>query len=513
MESILFRDDIEYELKVEPALDTFKDLNLDIVVDTITSSRKEYDLQPFFYTPLKDKATILYRHSVMQDLEGSELFNKIKSFTQSIYLISLIVNRIRKNLLDPDGYNRNYIEKGNLLDAASAYTNALSSLAAQLRSTDLKSEGMLSFRGFLEGYMQSDGYKDLVSETARVKGLLSEVRYCMLIKDNCIKVRRFEEEKDLNIDIERVFGKFNEGSAKDYRQDLIEEPHAMHVEAAVLDMVAKLFPEAFGALDRYCEAHISFMSPRISAFSREVQFYISFLEFAARMGRNGHAFCYPDVDEGAKDEDLGGMYDIALAIRSLGTGNAIVTNDYYLEKDERIIVITGPNQGGKTTFARTVGQVHYLASLGCMVPAMKARLFIQDRVFTHFEREEDVKDLNGKLQSDLVRIKDILDEATPDSLIIINELLSSTSLQDAVSIGRKIMEKVVRLGCLCLYVTFLDELAAFSEKNVSMVSTVSPEDPSRRTFKIVRKPADGLAYALSIAKKYGLTYGSIKERI
>ena len=94
-----------------------------------------------------------------------------------------------------------------------------------------------------------------------------------------------------------------------------------------------------------------------------------------------------------------------------------------------------------------------------------------------------------------------------------NESFASTTVNDALFLGSEILRQITERGLLGVYVTFIDELASLNDACVSMVATIVPGNPAERTFTIVRRPADGLAYAVAIAGEYGLTYQRLRERI
>ncbi|MGH7715276.1 MAG: MutS-related protein, partial [Vulcanimicrobiaceae bacterium] len=310
------------------------------------------------------------------------------------------------------------------LDAVDIYTDAVSRLAHDLRAGTLRSRGLRAFRDYADQYAASARFASLVQQTKELKAELSALRYEVLIQGPRVDVRAYGGEPDYSAEVEATFERFKQGDVKKYAFDFRDSFEMNHVEGQILDLVGQLHHDTFAKLAAYCTANQDFLDTTTVSFDREIQFHVAYLEHISKLKKAGLSFCYPRVSAVHKEVHAHQSFDLALAGKLIGDGATPISNDFYLKGPERIIVVSGPNQGGKTTFARTFGQLHYLASLGCPVPGAAAQLYLSDRLFTHFEREEHMTNLRGKLQDDLVRIHDILATATPTSVILINEIFA-----------------------------------------------------------------------------------------
>jgi DNA mismatch repair ATPase MutS len=507
-DSILFddaEDGSEIETPAEPSC--FGDLHLDQILASLTAGREEYELMPFFYRPLHEVEAIRYRHHVLHDIEQEGVLESVRRFAQGMHQMRAHLARARKLYYQ-------YQKQRWFLEAVAVYCDEVRSFRERLAMQDLGSRGFMGLRDYLASYTESQSFTALVAQTVALTDKLGRVRYAIHIKGNHVRVSKYEGEPDISARVEQTFAKFKQGAVKDYRLKFREHAEMNHVEAQILDLVALLHPETFAELDAFCTTHSHrYLDDTIGRFDREVQFYLAYLEYIEPLRSSGLAFSYPRVSERSKEVCASDAFDLALASKLVREDGPVVCNDFYLTDPERILVVTGPNQGGKTTFARMFGQLHYLASLGLPVPGSDAEVVLPDRLFTHFEREEDLQTLRGKFEDELVRIHEILEQATGDSILIMNESFGSTTLRDALLVGAEVMKQIIELDVLCVFVTFVDELASLSESTVSMMSTVVPDDPAVRTYHVVRRSADGLAYAAAIAEKYALTYESLRRRV
>lgn len=502
-QSILFKDSRKGEQLIKEPPDFFGDLGLDNVVKEIVKGLDEFGIEPLFYTPLDQPDEIVYRQQVFSDLENPGLMRALIAFADRFRMTLAYVGNDRSYKLQ---------RQGLFLKAVTVYCEALRNLAGALKDMEISSEGLRSFREYLENYLNTSKFSVLKSDAENILSKITSVKLCLTIKGGSISVYKCDGAVDYSEEVERVFERL--ANAETSEDSEVRKPIYTrgHVEEKALEFAAKLYPDEFRALHDFHVKHSDFLNETVARFYREIQFYVAYLRYTEPLKKSGLTFCTPRLTRNKGEVNCRDGFDIALASRLVKSNSVVVPNGFYLTGGERIVIVTGPNNGGKTTFAREFAQIHYLAKLGVPVPASEAVLFLFDTIYTHFEKGEAVKSLRGKLEDDLVRIRGILEKCTEKSIVIINEMLGSTTVKDAAIIGRKILKRIAAKDCICIYVTFVDELA-LTDGVVSYVSQVDVDEPDRRTFKVIRQPPNGLAHALVLARKHRVSYQDILERI
>jgi len=505
--SVLFPDDGDrpsLEAPERPAF--FRDANIDQIVSALVVGRERYDLEPFFYFHPKKLETVNARQEVFRDLGNADTLSAIRDFARIMHTVHecrSTANRLRH----PSQKKRWHLEE------ALRWCEATRDLSDRLAATEPRSEPLAKFAAYLKRFVDDALYRSFSAEAENVQRLLSDVQYTILLQGDTVTVARREEEANYSEYVVHMFDRFRQANSAEYRYDFSEWTEMNHVEEYIVEAVERLEPDAFGALDAFCAAHETFLDPVVLAFEREIQFYLAMLEYIEPIRARGLSFCIPVLAEDGMPIYATESFDLALAAKLSSGGETVVPNDFTLGGNERVFVVSGPNQGGKTTFARMFAQLHYLAGIGAPVPGSSARLRLYDCLFTHFESEESAADARGKLVADLEAIRATVAAASARSVVVMNELFNSTTLPDALFLGRKIMERITGTGCLCVCVTFIDELSTLNDRVVSLVSAIEPGSGKKRTYRIERRAADGKAYAVAVAEKWGLSGDRLRERL
>ena len=234
----------------------------------------------------------------------------------------------------------------------------------------------------------------------------------------------------------------------------------------------------------------------------ELGFYVSCLNLHDQLSARGQPVAFPDpVPWTAPEFSCADLRDVSLALRTEQvTGNDVTAGGRPL------VIITGANSGGKSTFLRSAGIAQLMTQCGMFVAARSLRTSVCDQVFTHFIREEDPAMASGRLDEELTRMSIIADQLGPHSLMLFNESFAATNEREGSEIARQVVRALLEPGIRVFFVTHQFDLAdSFRrERPDTTLFLRAPRQPDgQRTFRLVAAPPLPTSYGQDIYDRIG----------
>ncbi|NLY10670.1 MAG: hypothetical protein GX020_03115 [Firmicutes bacterium] len=516
-----------------------KDLELEKLAGLLTTNRAyPIHLSSLLEKFSSDPKVLSYRLDIVEDFMSNSSINGI--FNELLSLISELEN-ISRTRGDYESEVDPLIYRIGELDV---YYQCIE-LLRKVLDQSVNSEGLLALRSHILSIVESDEYISLGDELPKMREILNKCQ-SLTIGVNLDAQLRPKEAVLVSINDQE----YTQGSLLDRLLNIqpktdgfkgisplqviakgsgpeVEQENAI-LRQAILQAIKKTVRSVLRPVTPMIRRYIRLNGDFLFALAPEIAYYLGLVKLINTLKAEGLPVCKPEpLAMSARVFVVKDIYSVNLALQRK-TKRKIVVNDISFDENGRIFILTGPNQGGKTTFVQAIGLAQFLFQLGSYVPGSEAKISPVDRIFSHFPVREKPESNLGRMGEECARVSEIFEQGSMHSLVLLNETLSSTSPQEGMYIAKGIVSGLRLMGARAIYATHFHELASDldninnsvqgSSKVESLVAGIDPTRTaeggfSERTFKIIVGPPEGLSYAREIARKYGVSVEQIKDRL
>lgn len=460
---------------------TIRDMELQEIIKVMSNKNEliKEVLNYAFLNPLTGMDEILYRQGVMKDVLDNK--DAVMELYQSV---TDTQTEVKKHFFGMNNQNLRNMYTSSI-EHIGSYILGLKELRRIIDTYKalFKSEGFVNFFNDVEKELSDEYLTELDSFVAELKSNdvyyisadfgshLEGVNYTLrhpkkqgfkLFGKNTQTIKLKEDDEPARKDF-------------DYRKDLA-------------------INEASNALAKSVD-HLDYF---FSSLQRELSFYVGTLNLVEYLTKIGMPICIPKVlEKTVFKRKYKNLYDVALVIQKHGMvdGNEI---DSYGTK---LYLISGANQGGKTTFLRSLGQAQIMGQLGIIVGAEEFEFPIRNHIYTHFKKEEDKDIKSGKLDEELLRMSQLIDHMGDYSLVLFNESFSSTNEREGSRINKDICDALIKYNNEVFSVSHLYTftISYLNNQNVMFLLAERKEDGSR-THHLIKGIPEKTAYGLDLYK-------------
>lgn len=518
-----------------------RDLGIAKIVAAIAPERQH---QPFCTSILRqlhtDPTVIHYRQAVLTDLLAHH------PLAEQLANLLPQIDELASFRTDPFFPEKTVLHEVSWrLGELESLVTCVTSLGRMFRAVGdrLQAEGWRQLRDAAAQMEQNDSFRQLTQE---LPNLLTQLRAVgsVTIGVNLDNLLRPVEATLVAINTEkfRSSGLLQKllGRTNDSWQGLTELHTAINRDAplnpttsdqrhaAANPILIPLFRDLADILDKTCkpiaralEQYTRLNGQFLTGLRHELHFYLGAAALYRRFQSLNLPLCQPEIapmDEHMCRVEAGYNFNLALHwLADQGVARRIVRNEVEFGDRGRVFILTGPNQGGKTTYLQAVGLTFVLAQAGLLVPGTAARISPVDGIYTHYPVEEALEKGTGRLGDEAKRLSELFAQATRHSLILLNETFATTSAGESLYLAQDVVRILRQMGVRAIYATHLHELAAATDElnattpgNGQIVSLVaSPiavgSDGTHRSYTIQPGPPLGRSYAQEIATRYGVS--------
>lgn len=243
----------------------------------------------------------------------------------------------------------------------------------------------------------------------------------------------------------------------------------------------------------------------------ELAFYVGCLNLHQQLSSKHEPMCFPDPEPaGTRAHAFEGLYDPCLSLHMEGkvVGNTVVADR------RNLVLITGANQGGKSSFLRSIGLAQVMMQCGMFVAAQSFRAEVCPALFTHYKRSEDATMTKGKLDEELARLSEIIDGIKVNSLILFNESFAATNEREGSEIAKQVVKALLEKKMKVFYVTHLYDFArgvSESAADGTLFLRAERKEDGTRTFRIEQGQPLETSYGEDLYKEVFVSRGDAQE--
>lgn len=533
--------------------ETIRDLALEALVAGMCSYSLHQDaIRTVLYQMCQDSDVLAYRQAILNDLLHQPILTE--ALKSMLPLLDELMLFIQPHFAGETSL-REVIQRAGELQLL---VDCVHHLSEAFRAVDgeIGSPGLRALQSHIEQFVTDNEFQQVIQALPKI---LSGLRACtsITVGVNLDEHLRPEEAVLLSVNserftesglLDRLLGKSaagGKGIAPIHSLPMLAESSNMITGGLPISgptrraepMMVPLFRDLSVVLEKITKPiarelshYVHLNSQFLKELRPEIIFLVQAVELAWKLESWGLPVCLPEIAPGEERVcEIEDNYNVQLALhlsdQKPGTPltGQVVTNEVILGPRGRIVILTGPNQGGKTTYMQAAGQAQVMAQAGLFVAGRRARISPVEGIYTHYPAEERLESGTGRFGDEARRIRAIFEQVTRHSLVLLNESLSTTNMGESLYLAQDIVRALRQIGLRAIFTTHLHELAATVEdinanttgdsQVVSMVASYEegqeePTDVSGDgpySYRVALSPPLGRSYADRIAARYGVS--------